>query len=534
MAAGLRKSVLAAVAIASGIMASAALAAPPDKAARLWSLVRELADDSYQGRQTGTPGYDRAAARIATELARLKLQPAGTRGYYQPIDFISQTFDSKASSASLTGPTGTTALAVPSDIYFRGSHAMPEKIEAPLVFAGYGLSMPDKGQDDFAGLDLTGKIVLVLSGGPADVAGSRKANARSERARILAERGALGMIALTTPKQIEIPWNRQIALSSRSSMMLADQARREIGKPFMAATFNPDTSEALFAGSGHSVAELAALADASKPLPKFDLPKRLAATIVAHQSPVHSANLVARLPGRDRRLASQNVVLSAHLDGLGIGEPLAGDSIYNGALDNAIGVSSVIAIARDIIRSGRRPRRSIIFLIATGEEVGLLGSRYFAANPTVPRASLVADINFDMPLPIFPLTSVTPIGAEESSLGAEAQRVSQAMRLPMVPDPFPDRNVFIRSDQYSFIRAGVPSLFMKFGFAAGTPEAEVEKAWRANIYHSPRDDAQQPVQPAEMVKFNTYVGALLRRVADNPVRPTWNSDSYFRHFAQRK
>lgn len=534
MAAGLRKSLLGAAGFASSLVASATSAAPADKAATLWALVRELADDSYEGRQTGTPGFDRAAARVAAELARLKLQPAGTQGYYQSIDFISQTFDSKASSASLSGSGVTTTLTVPSDVYFRGSHAMPGQIDAPLVFAGYGLSMPDVGQDDFAGLDLAGKIVVVLSGGPADVAGSRKANARSERARILAERGALGMIALTTPKQIEIPWARQIALSSRSSMMLADQARREITKPFMAATFNPATSETLFSGSGHSIAELSALADASRPLPRFDLPGRFSATIVAHQSPVRSANLVARLPGRDRLLRTEHVVLSAHLDGLGIGEPLAGDSIYNGALDNAIGVSSVIAIARDIVRSGRRPRRSIIFLIPTGEEVGLLGSRYWVANPTVPKAGIVADINFDMPLPIFPLTSVTPIGAEESSLGAEAQRLSQAMHLPMVPDPFPDRNVFIRSDQYSFIRAGVPSLFMKFGFAAGTPQADIEKAWRANIYHSPRDDSQQPVQPAEMVKFNTYVATLLRRVADNPARPAWNADSYFRRFAQEK
>lgn len=532
MRAWLRKSLTIALATGPGLCGTAALCAPAAKNASLWDIVAELADDRFEGRQAGSAGYDRAAARIAEEFGKIGLQPAGTQGYFQPIDFISQTFDSASSSASLTGPSGTVGLKVPEDIYFRAGHAMPDQIDAPLVFAGYGLSMPDAGQDDFADIDMRGKIVLVLSGGPADIPGSRKANARSERARILAERGALGMIALTTAKQIEIPWVRQVGLSGRASMMIADGARREVSAPFMAATFNPAKSDALLAGSGHSFTELSELADASKPLPHFDLPLRLSAKIVAQQKAVRSANVIALLPGSDPKLAHEYVVLSAHLDGLGIGEPVAGDSIYNGALDNAVGVSNVLAIARDLSRAHRKPRRSIVFLIPTAEEVGLLGSRYFANSPTVPRTGIVANINFDMPLPIFPLKSVTPIGYDESSLGGEAMKVSQTMGLPVVPDPFPDRNVFIRSDQYSFIRAGVPSLFMKFGFARGTPEAEIEKAWRANIYHSPRDDAQQPLQIGEMVKFNAYVSQLLRRVADNPVRPVWNADSYFRRFAK--
>jgi Zn-dependent M28 family amino/carboxypeptidase len=152
-------------------------------------------------------------------------------------------------------------------------------------------------------------------------------------------------------------------------------------------------------------------------------------------------------------------------------------------------------------------------------------------RPSVPKASLVADINFDMPLPIFPLTSVTPIGYEESSLGKDAAAVSAKMGLPIVPDPFPDRNVFIRSDQYSFIRAGVPSLFMKLGFKRDTPEAEVEKAWRAGVYHSPRDDANQPVIRPVAAAFADYVTAVVRHVADAAARPAWNKDSYFGRFS---
>nr|MBA4771362.1 M20/M25/M40 family metallo-hydrolase [Sphingobium sp.] len=221
-----------------------------------------------------------------------------------------------------------------------------------------------------------------------------------------------------------------------------------------------------------------------------------------------------------------------HLDGYGVGTPIRGDAIYNGAFDNASGVASLLEIARALKNGKVKPKRSILFAFVTAEEKGLLGSRYFARRPTVPQRSIVADLNFDMALPIFPLTSVTPVGYDQSSLGKDAAAVSAAMKLPIVPDPFPDRNVFIRSDQYAFIREGIPSLFFKYGFKAGTPEAETEKAWRANIYHSPFDDLNQPVMPAESAKLNDYVTAVTLRVANNPQRPSWNADSFFRRFAQ--
>ena len=187
---------------------------------------------------------------------------------------------------------------------------------------------------------------------------------------------------------------------------------------------------------------------------------------------------------------------------------------------------------QDLQQAEQKPKRSILFAIVTAEEKGLLGSRYFARRPTVPADAMVADLNFDMALPIFPLTSVTPIGYDQSSLGEDASAVSAAMNLPITPDPFPDRNVFIRSDQYAFIRQGIPALFFKYGFKAGTPEAVVEKAWRANLYHSPFDDLNQPVLPAETAKLNAYVTAVALRVANAPERPRWNADSFFKRFAQ--
>jgi Zn-dependent M28 family amino/carboxypeptidase len=315
---------------------------------------------------------------------------------------------------------------------------------------------------------------------------------------------------------------------------LKDGEARDVGRPFLSATLNPAAAEALFAGSPYSFAQLAALADASRPVPVFDLAPRLAATVATEQAEVSSANLVGILPGSDKALAGEYVVVSAHLDGLGIGEPVNGDRIYNGALDNGIGVASVLTIARDLAKAKKAPRRSVLFLIPTAEEAGLLGARYFVTHPTVPKASMVADINFDMPLPIFPLTSVTPIGYEESTLGTAAQAVSARHRLPVVPDPLPDRNVFIRSDQYNFVRAGIPSLFMKLGFARGTPEETVEKAWRANLYHSPKDDLDQPVNTRDAARFAEYVADLVKDVANAPERPQWNKDSYFAQFAGGK
>jgi Zn-dependent M28 family amino/carboxypeptidase len=223
----------------------------------------------------------------------------------------------------------------------------------------------------------------------------------------------------------------------------------------------------------------------------------------------------------------QHVVVSAHLDHLGIGEPINGDRIYNGAMDDASGVAAVLDIAHRL-KAGPRPRRSILFVLFTAEEKGLLGSHYFAAHPTVPKQGIVADLNFDMPLPLWPLKSVYLPGETESTLGADARAVGVEQNIQVVPDPLPDRNVFIRADQYSFVREGVPSLFFKFGFAKGTPEFQIEHDWRANRYHSPSDDLSQPILKEEAVKLDAFVAATAKRVADADSPPHWLPGSIFR------
>jgi hypothetical protein len=501
-----------------------------DAGAQWWADVSALADDSMEGRLTGSPGYDRAAAYVISRLQAEGLKPAGIDGYLQPVAFEQQLVDQDKSTAALVPADGHPIPIKIGDqmLITAGQGPRPKSVDAPLIFIGYGLHLPKQGHDDFATQNLKGKIAVVLSGGPADLSGALKSNARSERNKALAAAGALGVISLTTPKQVEILWERQKLLARGPGMYLADVRLRETGKkPFFAATFDPGQSEALFQGSGHSFAELAALADGSKPLPLFPLRFGLKASVAASISHLTAPNLAAKLEGSDPKLKAEYVAVSAHLDHLGVGAPIKGDRIYNGAMDDASGVATVLDIAHRL-KQGPPLRRSVVFLFFTAEEKGLLGSTYYAKRPTVPKKAIVADLNFDMPLPLWPLKTIYAPGQEESSLGDDAKTVAGDMGLQMVPDPLPDRNVFIRTDQFSFVREGIPALVFKFGFAPGTPEFAIEHDWRANRYHSPSDDLSQPVMKEEAVKLDDFVAALAARVADADTRPTFLPGSIFR------
>lgn len=518
------------------LAACATIPEPPTAAERAeawWGDVSTLAADDMEGRLTGTPGYQRAADHVVARLREIGLEPAGTDGFFQPVAFEEQFVDSAGSSAALVAGGRATALAIPDDmIIARGDGRRPGRIEAPMVFVGYGLHIPEAGHDDFAGVDLKGKIAVVVGGGPAEISGALKAHARRDRARFLSERGAAGLISLTTAKAVEVPWSRAMAQAGQSGMYFADPALRDVKTEFFNASFNTESSEKLFAGSGRTFAEVSALADASKPVPSFDLKPRLRASVATRHRPVASSNVVAKLPGSDRRLSAEHVVFSAHLDHLGISAPIDGDGLYNGAMDNAAGVAGLLDIARSYKARRVKPKRSMLFVFVTAEEKGLLGSRYFALRPTVPKRSIVADMNFDMALPIFPLKSVTALGADESSLGAVGLAVGRSMGLPLVPDPFPDRNSFVRSDQYSFIREGIPALAFKFGFGPTDPEAEIERQWRSKRYHAPSDDLAQPVAKTDAIRLHDFVAELALRVANAPERPVWNGQSFFRRFAR--
>jgi hypothetical protein len=501
-----------------------------------WEYVKVLAADNMEGRETGSEGLRRASAYIVEQLKKDGLQPAGINGFYQPVKLISRQIDESASSLAVVRNDSKESLTLGEDAFFGTRVQLAPEVNAPLVFVGYGLSIPEKSYDDYAGLDLKGKVVVMISGSPADIPSALASHYQStaERYKTLREAGAVGIVAIPNPASMDIPWSRMTLARTRPSMTLADPELDETRGMSLVVVFNPVQAEKLFRDSGHSFAELAALAKDRKPLPRFALTARIQARAKIIRKDVESANVVAKLPGSDPKLKDEYVVLSSHMDHLGIGEPINGDRLYNGAMDNASGCALNLDIANALQRTHAKLSRSVLFVFVTAEEKGLLGSKYFASNPTVPTDSMVADINTDMFLPIFPLKILTVYGLAESNLGDTVQQVAQSDGVEVQPDPEPLRNIFIRSDQYSFIRQGIPSIAMKVGFTSGSPDAEMAKKWLTERYHAPSDDLNQPVDLIAAGKFEDIVQGLTVRVANDPHRPEWKGDSFFRRFVRDK
>jgi Zn-dependent M28 family amino/carboxypeptidase len=499
-----------------------------------WAHVKFLADDRLEGRETGSEGLRKAESYVVDEFTKAKLQPAGTNGFYQPVKFISRQIVEKDSSAALISSGKAQPLTLGDDAYFgTRTELSPEEITAPLVFVGYGLSIPEKNYDDLSGLDLHGKIVVYLAGSPSDIPAALASHYQTigERWQTLKQAGVIGTITIPNPASMDIPWSRISLNRAHPSMDLADPEFNETQGLKMAMTFNPAQAEKLFAGSGHTFQEIAALGKDRKPLPHFPLAVSLKARAIVKTASVESANIIGKLPGNDPALKNEYVVISAHVDHIGIGEPVNGDRIYNGAMDNASGVAVLLDLAAQFNAHAEQLRRSILFVVVTAEEKGLLGSKYFAAHPTVPPKSMIADINIDMFLPIAPLKVLRVPGLAESDLGDRAREAAQFFGVRVQPDPEPLRNVFIRSDQYNFIRHGVPALKLDVGFDPGSPEQKLFKDWLANRYHAPSDDLDQPVDLAAAGLYEDIVRQLLISVANSDARPAWKPDSFFRRYA---
>ncbi len=502
--------------------------------ARWWSHVVFLADDRLEGRDTGSAGHRKAAEYVAGEFARLGLRPAGTAGYLQPVKFVSREIDEAHSSLSFVQNGRAEPLTLGEDAVISLRIDPAASVEADLVFAGYGLSSSEAGLDDFQGLDVRGKVVAYLMGAPASIPGALAAHLQSagERGALLRKLGAKGTVALMNPKNMDFPWARFSLARFMPSMSLADPSLDESRGLSIAVVLNPANADKLFAGSGHTFAEILAAADSGKPLPHFAIPKRLKATVAVKRVEIESQNVAAIFPGSDPVLKQEYVVFSAHLDHIGIGKPVDGDSIYNGAMDNASGVAALLDVAAILKDSGARLRRSVLFVAVTGEEKGLLGSRYFAGFPTVDRKSLVADINTDMFMPFYPLKRLTIFGLDESDLGDDAAAVAKSLHITPAADPEPKRNVFIRSDQYSFIREGIPSVMISIGYSKGSPEEQIVHQWLARRYHAPSDDLNQPIDRKAAGEFNVVAARLLERVANRDERPRWKDSSFFKRFAR--
>ncbi len=501
----------------------------------LWNYVKILADDNMEGRNTGSEGLKRAEAYLVEQVKADGLQPAGTDGYYQPVKFISRRILESDSSLALFHAGRSDPLSFETDAYFSNRFSQAPKVDAPLVFVGWGLDIPEKGYNDFQGLDLKGKVAVFLYGGaPSEIPGALASHYNSVRERwsALKKAGATGIIFIFNPHSMDIPWERLKVLRTQVGMTLEDEALADTAGINLGVAFNPASADKLFAGSGHTFQEISDLAKARKPLPRFPLKVEIRARSKMDVQHLESSNVIAKLEGSDPKLKDDYIVMSAHIDHLGIGEPINGDRIYNGAIDNGSGSALLLDFARSFKENHPSFKRSVILLWVTGEEKGLLGSRYFAEYPTVPGRSMVANINTDMLIAIIPLQSLTIYGISESDLGEWAAEIAKQHSFEPQDDPRPQRNSFIRSDQYSFIRKGVPAVQMDVGYKLDTPQQKVIDQWLHTRYHAPSDDPQQPVNFETVGRFEGLVWDLMAFTADNEKIPEWKPDSFFKRFAR--
>jgi Zn-dependent M28 family amino/carboxypeptidase len=513
------------------VLLATAVAQAQAPAAKWWGHIDYLASDRMKGRETGSAEHREAAEYIARHFKEAGLKPGGTDGFFQPVKFRSRRIVEAKSSLDLVRDGKSTSVTLGDEATFSMRVEPAPHVEAPMVFIGYGLQVPEAKHDDLGGVDLKGKVVLLMTGGPSTIPGPLLAHYTNTRWSYLKAAGAIGVVSIQNPKGQDIPWDRSKLSRFLPSMALADSSLDETLGQQLAVTVNAARADKFLDGSGHTMAELLELSNAGKVLPHFAIPSSVRATVTIEAETLSSDNVIGILPGIDPRLKNEYVVISAHIDHIGVGTQ-AGDAIYNGAMDNASGIATLIETAA-AAAARKSNHRSLIFLAVTAEEKGLLGSRYYANKPTVAPKSIVADLNTDMFLPLFPLKSVIVQGLEESDLADDLRKTARPMGIEVYSDPEPERNAFVRSDQYSFIRNGVPSISLKVGFVKDSPEHEMVKRWRSERYHAPADDLQQPIDRQCAEDFNKVYGALLEAVANRPTRPAWNGDSFFKRFEQK-
>lgn len=485
-----------------------------------WRHVRVLANDSLRGRNTGSPGHESATQYIADQFRRIGLRPSGTEGWYQRVSFVETGLDLSRVALSLSEEGRWSPLAVGRDLRITARLATGD-VDAPIVFAGYGLSLP--GANDLAGLDLRGKIVLHYNGVPRGLSAPLQAHGTRNRWAAMQQAGAVGIIAIGPAGG----WSDATG-NAGTTVSLADTSFDDTRGQRLGATANPALASRFFAGSGIVWDSVVARARRGDPLPTGRLTVALRATLPTVRRELTSPNVVGLIPGTDPVLQNEVVVFSAHSDHVGTltGPALTGDSIFNGAMDNASGIATLLETARTIHARGGN-RRTVAFVAVTAEEKGLLGSRYFAARPSLGNRVVVANLNTDMFLPLIPMRGLFVYGFDESDLGDDITAVLTARGLSVIPDPEPQENRFVRSDQYSFIRQGIPALAFKIGYLPGTPEEKIWQGWVREHYHKLTDDVTQPVNMETAAAFNALYAELGLRVANRATRPAWRASSFF-------
>jgi len=496
-----------------------------------------LADDLLEGRGTGTRGYSLAALYVRSRFEALGLKPAGVNGdYFQQVPLRRLTVVPEGTTLEIIRHPQIQRLALGRD-FITGGNALVtySPSEGPMAFVGYGVSAPEFGYDDFAAVDVRGKIVVELFGAPSTFPSAPRAYYSDGyvKAKIAAAHDAIGVIGVWAgPMSERIPFERLVRFYQEPQLRWLDAAgvpNEAVPEIHASAMVSEKGAAILFQGARKTLRQ--ALDDAAQNKPQgFSLVGDAAIHLTTRFTAVESPNVAAILPGSDAALKNEYVVFSAHLDHLGIGEPIRGDVIYNGALDNASGVSGMLEIARAFSEMPTPPRRSILFLAVTGEEAGLLGSDYFAHVPTVPISKIVADINMDGIALLYDFRDVVGLGAEHSSLSRELADVAQHMNLEVSPDPMPEEVYFVRSDQYSFVRQGVPAVFLSEGFKTMNPSLNgksISLEWESTIYHTPQDDMKQKLKFDAGAKFARVDMAIGYEVAQETERPHWNAGDFF-------
>lgn len=501
--------------------------------------MRYLADDKLEGRKPGTRGFELAAQYVQDQLKALGFKPAGENNTYrQAVPLRRWQVKEGASTLTLVSNGREQPMTYGKQFILNPNPDSPiGDVDAPVVFVGYGVSAPELDYDDYAGIDVEGKIVAYFNGAPATFPANQRAFYASAKAEMAVAHGAVGVVSFSLPTDLR---NRIETAAPRNRQGIFRWVDKQ-GKPQRtypalkgSASLSDSAARLLFAGASASFDEAMQKARRNQ-AQAFPLPVSVrmhTQTDVVQDIP--GENVIALLPGSDPVLKDEYVVYVAHIDHLGIGRPVKGastpgDSIYNGAHDNASGVAINLEAARLYASLPKAPRRSVLFVGVTGEEMGLLGSDYFASNPTVPKEKIVANLSLDMPFFFHPLLEIVPYGSEHSSLGEQVKQAAAFMGIEIAKDPIPEQAVFMRSDHFSFVRQGIPALFIKSGSKTGDARdgTKLNLDWRATIYHSPQDDMNQPFDfnaAAKHVQLQFLIGYLAAQ-ADS--RPTWNKGDFF-------
>ena len=408
------------------------------------------------------------------------------------------------------------------DISIGVRESLPAETSGELVFTGYGRVEP--------ALDLHGKVAVYFNNTPASVSAADRQAFTANRVRDLLQAGAVATIAISDPIALEPPhW--PVAYSRSVMIKGSERPARETPLAF---TFNADSFEKLFGKpnqyitAAHPLAEFLHHAEAGDPLPSFALDSTIDIRLATMSKDISSPNIIAILPGSDASLASEYVAVSAHLDGYGYGSPVLGDKLYNGALDDAAYVATLMEMARKLSTPPRQvPKRSLLFCIFTGEEKGLLGSIWYTQHLTVPKEEIVADFNLDQLRPIFQLRILTMEGINDSTIGETAKGVAATFGIELRPDHETERRLFSRSDNFSFVKIGVPIGSFIFGYDPDTEEERIYRDWYARRYHKPQDDLSTPINWPAAVTFNNFYRSLALAIANAPGRPRWLPTSQY-------